>query len=229
MGFIFIFNLIVGTGALTLPSVFALTGWFLGLILIVILAVISYICVTFVIESISCANAIIKWKRYNLTKLNSDENSDQSPNEITENEMEQTPLFSSQNSKFYDLEIKTELGDMAGLFFNNSGRILFYLCLAIYLYGDLSIYSAAVGKSLRDVICSKTNTTVIQLETDPCWEQHTITRLDCYRLSVIGFITVLCPFVFLNVQKTKHIQVVTILLRWIGKLGFTKVRAGQYE
>lgn len=147
MGFIFIFNLIVGTGALTLPSVFAMTGWLLGLILIIILAVISYISVTFVIESISCANAIIKWKRFNLKKLNSDENSDE-----VETEMEQTPLFSSQNSKFYDLEIKTELGDMAGLFFNNTGRILFYLCLAIYLYGDLSIYSAAVGKSLRDVI-----------------------------------------------------------------------------
>lgn len=155
IGFIFIFNLIVGTGALTLPSVFALTGWLLGLILIIILAVISYICVTFVIESISCANAIIKWKRYNLTKSNNsdDSNWEQSTtNEITENEMEQTPLFSSQNSKFYDLEIKTELGDMAGLFFNSSGRILFYLCLAIYLYGDLSIYSAAIGKSLRDVI-----------------------------------------------------------------------------
>lgn len=154
MGFIFIFNLIVGTGALTLPSVFAITGWLLGLILIIILAVISYICVTFVIESISCANAIIKWKRYNLTKLNSDsaETIHQSTSDLTENEMEQTPLFSSENSKFYDLELKTELGDMAGLFFTNSGRILFYLCLAIYLYGDLSIYSAAVGKSLRDVI-----------------------------------------------------------------------------
>lgn len=65
---------------------------------------------------------------------------------------------------------------------------------------------------------SKTNLTVIQTNDDPCWEDHTITRFDCYRLSVIGFIMVLCPFVFLNVQKTKHIQVVTILLRWIGKL-----------
>lgn len=44
------------------------------------------------------------------------------------------------------------MGEMAGIFFNDFGRILFFLCLAIYLYGDLSIYSAVVAKTLRDVI-----------------------------------------------------------------------------
>jgi len=41
---------------------------------------------------------------------------------------------------------------MATLFFNEFGRIMFYLCLIVYLYGDLSIYSAAVARSLRDVV-----------------------------------------------------------------------------
>jgi hypothetical protein len=31
------------------------------------------------------------------------------------------------------------------------GVNIFYICLAIYLYGDLAIYAAAVPKSLRDV------------------------------------------------------------------------------
>ena len=31
------------------------------------------------------------------------------------------------------------------------GRTLFYLCIAIYLYGDLAIYAAAVPKTLRDI------------------------------------------------------------------------------
>ena len=31
---------------------------------------------------------------------------------------------------------------------------MFYLCLVIYLYGDLAIYGAAVAKSLRDVACT---------------------------------------------------------------------------
>lgn len=71
--------------------------------------------------------------------------------EISDGSIEHTPLF-SQSSRYYVLDHKIELGEMAGLFFNDLGRILFYLCIAIYLYGDLSIYSAAVSKTLRDVI-----------------------------------------------------------------------------
>jgi hypothetical protein len=40
MGLIYVFNLIVGTGALTLPAVFDRAGWALGLCLICLLAVI---------------------------------------------------------------------------------------------------------------------------------------------------------------------------------------------
>lgn len=68
-----------------------------------------------------------------------------------EDTIEHVPLF-SQRSRYYVLDQKIELGEMARLFFNDTGRHLFFLCFAIYLYGDLSIYSAAVAKTLRDVI-----------------------------------------------------------------------------
>lgn len=65
--------------------------------------------------------------------------------------IEHMPLF-SQRSRYYMLDHKIELGEMARLFFNDTGRYLFFLCFAIYLYGDLSIYAAAVAKTMRDVI-----------------------------------------------------------------------------
>lgn len=68
IGLIFVFNLIVGTGALTLPSAFAKTGWLLGFVLIVVLAFISYVTVTFVIEAMACANAISYWTRLQVMK-----------------------------------------------------------------------------------------------------------------------------------------------------------------
>jgi amino acid permease len=40
VGLIYVFNLIVGTGALTLPAVFDSAGWILGLCLICVLALI---------------------------------------------------------------------------------------------------------------------------------------------------------------------------------------------
>lgn len=68
IGLIFVFNLIVGTGALTLPSAFAKSGWLLGLVLIIVLAFISYVTVTFVIEAMACANAISYWTRLQVMK-----------------------------------------------------------------------------------------------------------------------------------------------------------------
>lgn len=68
MGLVYVFNLIVGTGALTLPAVFARAGWGLGLAAIIVLAFISFVTVTFVIETMSCANALMHWKRLGLLK-----------------------------------------------------------------------------------------------------------------------------------------------------------------
>jgi len=41
---------------------------------------------------------------------------------------------------------------MATALFPKWGSCLFYLCIAVYLYGDLSIYASAMAKSLGDVI-----------------------------------------------------------------------------
>ena len=49
VGCVYIFNLIVGTGALTLPAAFHDAGWLPGTIIIVLLALISYLTATFVI------------------------------------------------------------------------------------------------------------------------------------------------------------------------------------
>lgn len=194
------FNLIVGTGALTLPAVIAKAGWLLGTVFIVLLAFISYMTVTFVIETMACANAVNHWRRLQFLKRDSvpsarrhyrhiepstsaaagaapaaaaagsgsgggssgyaDETGSSDDDELpiapsaplmSSDNLEHTPLF-SQTSRYYVLDNKMEMGEMAGLFFNDVGRLLFYLCLAIYLYGDLSIYSAVVAKTLRDVM-----------------------------------------------------------------------------
>lgn len=240
IGFIFVFNLIVGTGALTLPAAFAKAGWLLSVILISILAGISYMTVTFVVETMACANAVIQWQRLQYLKRdqlaaaaaassrNSGDNDDDIddsretllPRNSSNNRLEQMPL-SSQRTQYYKLECKVEMGEMAGLFFNDFGRAMFYVCIAIYMYGDLSIYSAAVAKSLRDVVCeynstnSGTNNLVNITEDSLCWEAHTISRLDVYRLFLVAFIMILGPFALFSVQKTKYIQMFTVLFRWL--------------
>ncbi|XP_064537652.1 transmembrane protein 104 homolog isoform X1 [Drosophila montana] len=234
VGFIFIFNLIVGTGALTLPGVFSKAGWCLSLVVIIMLAIISYITVTFVIESMAGANAIKNWQslqvlRHRRRSSNEDEDHERHFNAASET----TPL-TIQNVEFhyYQLTHKFELGEMATIFFNDFGRILFYLCFIIYLYGDLSIYSAVVAKSLRDVICEHDHSNTSDISTfesnsvqflgnfesnetnkRACWKDHTISRLIMYRIILIGFTLIFGPLAVLSIQKTKYLQILTAVFR----------------
>lgn len=56
--FIYIFNLIVGVGALALPIAFSQAGLIVGTILMVILCSLAYMTATYVIEAMSVANAL---------------------------------------------------------------------------------------------------------------------------------------------------------------------------
>ncbi|XP_016914617.1 transmembrane protein 104 homolog isoform X3 [Apis cerana] len=243
VGLIYIFNLIVGTGALTLPAVFSRAGWALGLSVILILAFISFITVTFVIEVMASANAILAWRHIQHRKrvcFSQDSSFNESESEVLQTldesgpsnlDSEDTPLvtpFSTSPDctdmtyRYYVIRDKIEMGQMASIFFNKFGITLFYLCFAIYLYGDLSIYGAAVAKTLADVICTYQPTNFTCNDTIPdteiCWKEFTLNRSDAYRIFLSIFIFLLGPFVFFNIQKTKYLQLLTSAMR---SLAFT--------
>uniref|UniRef100_A0A6B2ECZ4 Putative amino acid transporter n=1 Tax=Phlebotomus kandelakii TaxID=1109342 RepID=A0A6B2ECZ4_9DIPT len=209
MGMVFVFNLIIGTGALTLPAAFAKAGWLGGSIMVLLVGFVSYITVTFVIEAMASANAILHLrsvlKRRVARNRPGASDSDSDPDAA-----ENSPLVSEEGSAF-SLTTRVEMGEMATIYFTGGGVAVFYLCLAIYLYGDLSIYAAAIGTSLKDVICSAGNVTDPHA---PCWPDHSFTRTDCYRSCVVATGLILGPFVFFNVQKTKYIQILTVIFRW---------------
>ncbi|CAH1794269.1 unnamed protein product [Owenia fusiformis] len=224
VGLIYVFNLIVGTGALTMPKALGETGWLLGLVLIIALAFMSYMTVTFVVESMASANAMIRWKHLQRMKKEGSINEAAVARHIDSPMDEQRPLLetdgSTDSAHFYDITQKIEMGQMARLFFNIWGVRLFYVVLAIYLYGDLAIYAAAVPKSLRDVACTytlstnQTNHSNILPENAPCWSGAELTRLNAYRIFVAAFTFLLGPFMFFNVQKTKYLQIFTTIMRW---------------
>lgn len=100
-----------------------------------------------------------------------------------------SPERSDMTRRYYVICDKIEMGQMASIFFNRFGTTLFYLCFAIYLYGDLSIYGAAVAKSLADVACTylpknlTCNDTISDSEL--CWEGSAFNRLDAYRIFLV--------------------------------------------
>ena len=91
--------------------------------------------------------------------------------------------------------------------------------MAAYLFGDLAIYCTAVAKSLRDVSCTKSNSTANNSSSsgglnNMCWESLGLTKSDVYKIYVAIFVTILGPFAFFNVSKTKYLQMFTTVMRW---------------
>ncbi|XP_030389728.1 transmembrane protein 104 isoform X2 [Gopherus evgoodei] len=282
VGLVYMFNLIVGTGALTMPKAFATAGWLVSLILIMFLGFMSYMTTTFVMEAMAAANARLRWKRMEKHKEDDDEDSSSGvsdsdvllPDGYAQSETR--PILSVQrrgSPSIFEITERVEMGQMASMFFNKVGVNLFYFCIIIYLYGDLAIYAAAVPVSLMQVTCVTGNHScgvedvTKYNDTDKCWGP--IRRIDAYRLYLMvtddawnaalskapsgtlagelrsrrrdervlcheggqqrrlgrrsetgnckkaAFTLLLGPFTFFNVQKTKYLQIMTSLMRWI--------------
>ncbi|XP_071036880.1 transmembrane protein 104 isoform X2 [Parasteatoda tepidariorum] len=241
MGLMYVFNLIVGTGALAMPSPIAEAGWLLSLIILIVLAFMSFVTVTFMTESMAAANAVLHFRTVkHLKKIIKNEDviiddcgGQQLVEQFDNDEVicnsaanEKVPLLlnsvdtiTENSTEYFNITERIEMGKMAMLFFNKIGVNIFYVCIAIYLYGDLAIYAAAVSKSLKDVTCIYTPSgacNVTKNNSISCWNPDIpVTRGDAYRIYLLSFLLLLGPFTFFNVQKTKYLQVFTSLMRWL--------------
>uniref|UniRef100_A0A3Q0KT71 Aa_trans domain-containing protein n=1 Tax=Schistosoma mansoni TaxID=6183 RepID=A0A3Q0KT71_SCHMA len=206
-GFIFLFNIIVGTGVLTLPAAFQQAGWLISSCVVVILCFLSFLTFTFVIEALSITNALHKSKCLR-------ESEEQEDNKSLIGRM--SSVTTRIDPSDFEITEKYELGQMSLLYFGKMGNVLMYINICAYLYGDLTIYSSAVPKSLRNVICSFNNSRDSLSDSDLCWGSLSLTRLDVYRILVVCFGACVCPFLFFNVIRSRWLQLLTVCLRWIG-------------
>ncbi|KAL7061722.1 hypothetical protein AAHC03_01870 [Spirometra sp. Aus1] len=213
VGFIFLFNLILGTGALALPKAFHDAGWLLGTILLLVISIMSFIPATFIVEAMSILNAISRLD----TKATGNETNQQStsssvstpPQELDEN------VKSDVFPEDFEVSRKFELGEIVSIVAGKTWTAVFYATITIYLYGDLSIYAAAVPKSLRDVSCKSVhNGSSVLNEYAPCWPDGRFSRMNVYRVYLTGFALLLGPFFFFNVTRTRWLQIFTSIMRW---------------
>ncbi|EEY67982.1 uncharacterized protein PITG_18046 [Phytophthora infestans T30-4] len=202
-GFVFIFNLIVGAGALTIPHAFANVGLIYGSIALSILASVSYVTATFMVEAIAGVNALKRRAReLGVDAANGDEK--QPMNELSDSD------DGDAHTEFVPLMVASEmeLAEMAELLFNHRGIVAFYACITVYLYGDLAIYAVAVPKSLREIICPRPSADAVVWECSDKFNSS-----DLYRLFVVLFGLLLGPFTFGHVHKTRTLQLVSTIIR----------------
>eukprot|EP01121_Diplochlamys_sp_Union-15-3_P020436 TRINITY_DN7976_c0_g2_i3.p1 TRINITY_DN7976_c0_g2~~TRINITY_DN7976_c0_g2_i3.p1 ORF type:complete len:478 (+),score=25.49 TRINITY_DN7976_c0_g2_i3:55-1488(+) len=183
-GFIFVYNLIIGVGALALPFGFKQAGLILGTILLIILAILSYVTITFIIEAEALANA-------HLIANEEEDNNGSAVVNYTEEKSE--PQFF--------INKRVEMAPLVELFLGRIGKIIFSIIIIIYLYGDLAIYSVTIPQSLAQVTHGFKMGSV------------TLTEKTVYYFYLGCFAAVVCPFCFFNFQKTKYLQFFTMFNR----------------
>ncbi|KAN0011632.1 hypothetical protein ACTFIU_011210 [Dictyostelium citrinum] len=219
--FVYIFNLIVGVGALALPYGFSKAGLVLGLLFLAAIGFLAFITTTWLIEGLSIANFILVNKKeeriigdeYNdneryqqqpqqkPTEKDSLINSEYSDNRRTtlQSNAEDKYLIESNGSNSSEFEInkRVEVGEMSKMFLGNIGYKVFYGVLIIYLFGDLSIYAATVPTTLANVTGG--------------WGKFT--DYSVYYFYLFLFACFVGPFSLFNFQKTKYLQFATLITR----------------
>ncbi|CAL8094518.1 unnamed protein product [Calicophoron daubneyi] len=219
IGFIFLFNFMMGNGPLTLPAAFVNAGWLISIIIIVIMGSISFIPLTFVFELLSITNAVskIQAKRKRLSNKSTSESlvgvSDENDQFEVAGDNEEHAGRSESDIDFRITEV-FELGDMCSFFLHKFGNVVFYITITIYVIGDLSVNSAVVAKTIRNAICEKNTTDIVLPEAMRCWESVWLKRCDVYRLFVVAFGMCMCPFLYLNVTGSRWLQNLTVVVRW---------------
>uniref|UniRef100_A0A7E4VV90 Aa_trans domain-containing protein n=1 Tax=Panagrellus redivivus TaxID=6233 RepID=A0A7E4VV90_PANRE len=210
VGLLYVFNLIVGTGALALPKAFQTSGYVLGSVLLAISAFVSYMCATFIVEAMSVSNAILKLENTSGRNSRSSNHGD-SGDEGDDASIQQ---YGKQKRSF-EITKRVELSEMAYLLLGKVGVILTYIILTMYLFGDLAIYSTTVPKSLMNILCESPNTTEINGQL-PCYESHLndLSRMTVYRVCVVIFASACLPLVLIGMARTKYIQLATTVSRW---------------
>ncbi|VDM74292.1 unnamed protein product [Strongylus vulgaris] len=206
MGFLYIFNLIVGTGALALPKAFQTAGYALSVLVLLISSIVSYIAATFVIEALSVGNAVHVRKRRQEIEPTIEYDGRVLISDV---------VVTESGPSSFEISEKIEVSQMASMFLGRGGVIFSYLALDIYLFGDLAIYSTTVSKSMMNMICASINTSTV-LSSDPCHDSwHLLSdRLTVYRVCVLLFISVCIPMIIIGITKTKYLQLATTLSRW---------------
>uniref|UniRef100_A0A8C4RAI3 Uncharacterized protein n=1 Tax=Eptatretus burgeri TaxID=7764 RepID=A0A8C4RAI3_EPTBU len=150
----------------------------------------SFMTTTFVIEAMAVANARLRGKKCEKKS----ESTSLTSGEASVLIVMTTHVFclsgGSRGSDLYDITDRVEMGQMASMFFNKVGVHLFYICIVVYLYGDLAIYAAAVPRSLAFVACGKlscNNISTTFQDSDFCWDR--VTRGQAYRIFLVSMVT----------------------------------------
>lgn len=108
-------------------------GWVMGPAFLLITAFLSYVSLTYIVEAMANANALLAVQ--------------QREHEKESGIIDPLLMKETATDPFY-ISLRIEIGQMAEIFFNNFGQICFYILFILYLYGSSTIFASFAPSSI---------------------------------------------------------------------------------
>ena len=198
---IFIFNLVVGTGALALPKAMADAGWLLSVIFLAIVAVFAFISATFVIEAQAAANAVLKTAPGAAGRATADSGLGAF----------EKPLLGGGSP--YQITERVEVTYMGELLGSPRMRTFFSVMLMVYLYGDLAVYAVTISTALSSVARLPFDHPAVVPDSGSTGGLEDDDDRLSYSIYLLCFAVLTLPIAFLDFQKSAWLQYTTCAVR----------------
>eukprot|EP01029_Cantina_marsupialis_P007347 TRINITY_DN181246_c0_g1_i1.p1 TRINITY_DN181246_c0_g1~~TRINITY_DN181246_c0_g1_i1.p1 ORF type:complete len:468 (-),score=108.41 TRINITY_DN181246_c0_g1_i1:242-1645(-) len=131
---VYILNITLGTGPITLPYGFQKCGLILSAIFMVAICATAFITATFLVEAMAVCTGIKKGVE-----------------QITEGPVQSLDVLEDKEDDEAKSLQRFEIGTMGEILFGKHGRLATFLIMIIYTIGTLSVYAVAVPKALASM------------------------------------------------------------------------------
>jgi amino acid permease len=220
---VFLLNVFLGTGVLTLPYAFVHAGLVLSAVFLLGIGTIAYITAMFLLEAMAAANALGKRageeeeERAGFAAAMESAVPDASRATLSGAELSgvsdggEAPLAAAEKGStdvYFNVEERFELGELAALVSNSQGEgkketlyrrlqeLGVYVFLVAYTFGCLATYAVAVVTTLDKIVP---------------WHPAGV---DTYHMWLAVFACVVFPFCFGDFQNTRVLQIIVIIVRF---------------
>eukprot|EP00742_Colponemidia_sp_Colp-10_P002972 GILJ01003171.1.p1 GENE.GILJ01003171.1~~GILJ01003171.1.p1 ORF type:complete len:535 (+),score=35.66 GILJ01003171.1:36-1640(+) len=214
--FVFVINMVFGTGPLTLPFAFGEAGFILGSLWMLVIMLLAFITTTYQVETCAAVNALRRSfpadfianyrKQAKRPSLYLGKASVPQPQPVESDEDEEiqvsteTSVLLTNTSPAkpikadFEIRERLEVGTLAEALLPSWLSKLTHGCLILYMFGCLAIFAVSASEAVSDDIGS-------------------IGSLDSYYLCLGVFAMIVIPMSFGNFQNTQHIQLIVVVLR----------------
>ncbi|KAL0486267.1 11 TM domain-containing transmembrane protein [Acrasis kona] len=201
VAYCFSVNYILGVGVLGVPNAFYQGGIVVGPLALLAVTIFAMMSATWILETMARAQAIYS----NTTGTNERDASEQLV------DSEQDPTDNSNLMVFHITHRKFEMNELCKMFLGTPGKLLYELCVCLYLYGALWSYGSVFAESMALFIPLPIKgwyTCDVALD-------HSSTCNNLYMIYIGIFALMVVPLTCLNLTEQKSLQVVLTIFRYV--------------